>query len=82
MDGALPVVGVDFDRDGIPDLLDLGEPGKASLHLGTKSGFALDSVVEWDVPAFVHVVAMPELPGVVLVGAPARGKTSVAILVR
>ena len=82
MDGALPVVSVDFDGDGAPDLLDLGEPGRAGLHLATATGFALDADVEWDVPAFVHVVPMPELPGVVLVGAPARGKTRVAVLTR
>jgi hypothetical protein len=82
MDGALPVVSVDFDGDGIADLLDLGEPGKAALHLGTSAGFASDAAVTWEVPPFVHVVAMPDLPGVVLVGSPARGKTAIAILTR
>lgn len=82
MDGALPVVSVDFDGDGIADLLDLGEPGRAALHPGTPAGFALEPVVVWDVPPFVHVVPMPELPGVVLVGAPRKGKTRVAILAR
>lgn len=80
MDGALPVVNVDFDGDGTPDLLDLGEPGKAALHKGTADGFALDRSESWDVPVFVHVVPMPELPGVVLVSAPSKGKTRVATL--
>lgn len=82
MDGALPVVTVDFDGDGIADLLDLGEPGRAVLHKGTKDGFALDGARQWDVPSFVHVVAMAELPGVVLVGTPSQGKTRVAVLGR
>lgn len=82
MDGALPVVTVDFDRDGITDLLDLGEPGRAALHKGTADGFALDATQTWDVPAFVHVVPMPELPGVVLVSNPSKGKTRVATLTR
>ncbi len=80
MDGALPVVSVDFDGDGVPDLLDLGEPGRAALHKGTAAGFALDATATWEVPAFVHVVAMPALPGVVLVGEPHQGKTAVAII--
>lgn len=82
MDGALPVVSVDFDGDGVADLLDLGEPGKAALHKGTADGFALDATQTWDVPAFVHVVPMPELPGVVLVSNPSKGKTRVATLTR
>jgi hypothetical protein len=82
MDGALPVVQVDFDKDGIPDLLDLGVPGRAALHLGAPAGFALDPVVVWDVPPFVNVVAMPELHGVVLIGAAHKGRTRVSILTR
>lgn len=82
MDGALPVVSVDWNGDGVADLLDLGEPGLAALHLGTATGFALDADESWTVPAFVHVVPMPALPGVVLVGAPRGGKTPVAILTR
>jgi hypothetical protein len=82
MDGALPVVSVDFDGDGVADLLDLGEPGRAALHKGTADGFALDATQTWDVPVFVHVVPMPELPGVVLVSNPSKGKTRVATLTR
>lgn len=82
MEGALPVVSVDFDGDGTPDLLDLGEPGRAALHKGTPTGFALEPVVVWEVPPFVHVVPMPALPGVVLVGEGHQGKTKVAILTR
>jgi hypothetical protein len=80
MDGALPIVNVDLDGDGVADLLDLGEPGRAALHKGTKDGFELDAKVVWDVPSFVHVVAMPELPGVVLLGAPLKGQTRVVVL--
>lgn len=82
MDGALPVIQVDFDKDGVEDLLELGEPGRAALHLGNATGFALEPVLVWDVPPFVHVVPMAELPGVVLVGETRRGKTPVAILTR
>lgn len=80
MDGAMPVVSVDFDSDGTADLLDLGEPGRAALHLGIKDGFALDPATVWQVPAFVHVVAMPELPGVALIGAPRGARTQVAVV--
>ncbi|MBI1946116.1 MAG: hypothetical protein HYS27_10490 [Deltaproteobacteria bacterium] len=80
MDGAMPVVSVDFDGDGTPDLLDLGEPGRAALHLGTKDGFALDASTVWQVPAFVHVVPMPELPGVALIGAPKGSRTQLAVV--
>lgn len=80
MDGAMPVVSVDFDGDGTMDLLDLGEPGRAALHLGTTGGFALDAATVWDAPAFVHVVPMPALPGVTLIGAPKGGTTKLAVL--
>ena len=80
MDGAMPVVSVDFDGDGTLDLLDLGEPGRAALHLGTSDGFALDPSATWEVPGFVHVVPMPQLPGVALIGAPKGNSTRVAIV--
>ena len=80
MDGAMPVVSVDFDGDGILDLLDLGEPGRAALHPGTADGYTLDPSLRLEVPAFVHVVAMPQLPGVVLIGAPRGGSTRIAVV--
>ena len=80
MDGAMPVVSVDFDGDGTLDLLDLGEPGRAALHPGTADGYTLDPSLRLEVPAFVHVVAMPQLPGVVLIGAPRGGSTRIAVV--
>ncbi|MCC7071609.1 MAG: hypothetical protein IT383_09815 [Deltaproteobacteria bacterium] len=80
MDGAMPVVSVDFDGDGTADLLDLGEPARAALHLGSAGGFALDPVTVWEVPSFIHVVPMPALPGVALIGAPKGGVTKLAVL--
>jgi hypothetical protein len=82
MEGALPVVSVDFDGDGVPDLLDLGEPGEAKLHQGTADGFSRDVAKSWDVPRSAQVVAVPSLPGVLLIGEPSKGKTRVAVLVR
>lgn len=80
MDGAMPVVSVDFDGDGTFDLLDLGEPGRAALHPGSAGGFELDATTVWQVPGFVHVVPMPQLPGVVLIGAPRGGSTRIAVI--
>ncbi len=81
MGGAMPVTGVDFDGDGTADLLDLGEPGAAVLHRGVAEGYDEGEAARWTVPAFVNVVPMPRLPGVLLVGAPdKRGKTSIALL--
>jgi FG-GAP-like repeat len=79
MEGAMPVVSVDFDADGIEDLVELGEPGRARLYKGAKDGFVPDAVIEWDVPRYEQVVPMPALPGVVLIGAGGR-VTSVMVL--
>ena len=76
--GALPVVTVDLDGDGLTDLLDLGQPGRAALHRGTKTGFADEPSESWSIPRFVHVVALPRVRTVVLVGQPRRGKTEIA----
>ncbi len=80
MAGAMPVVSVDFDGDGREDLLDLGRPGRAALHPGSDTGFLKEPVAEWRVSAFSHVVPLPALPGVVLVGEPAGGKTRVTVV--
>jgi hypothetical protein len=80
MAGGLPVTSIDFDGDGVLDLLDVGEAGRAALHLGTKSGYASDAVTTWSVPAFVRVVPLPRLHAVVLVGAVEKGKSKLAIL--
>lgn len=49
------------------------------LYLGTPEGFAKEPAATFEVPAFVHVVPLPDLPGVVLIGAPdAKGRTRVA----
>ena len=81
MDGALPLVAVDFNRDGVLDLVDLGAPGRAALHLGKRGGGFVDSPAEvWSVPRFVHVVPLPAQRAVVLVGAPQHGRTVVALL--
>lgn len=81
MAGAMPVVSVDFDGDGREDLLDLGRPGRAALHPGTDGGFSASPVAEHSVAAFAHVVPLPTLPGVVLIGTPEKGKTRVTLLV-
>lgn len=80
MAGAMPVVSVDFDGDGREDLLDLGRPGRAALYPGGDSGFRAQPVAEHTVGPFAHVVPMPALPGVVLIGEPENGKTRVTLL--
>ena len=80
MAGGLPVTSVDFDGDGVLDLLDVGVPGRASLHLGSKEGYAPDAVTTWTVPAFVRVVPLPRLHAVLLVGAVEKGKTKLALV--
>jgi hypothetical protein len=42
MEGALPIVDLDLDGDGVVDLLDLGEPGKAELYKGVPRMLARD----------------------------------------
>lgn len=77
--GALPLASVDLDRDGLTDLLDLGTPGEARIYRGTRQGFASEPEV-FKVPPFVHVVPLPQLNTVVLLGPPSAGKTRVTWL--
>ena len=80
MGGAMPVTAVDFDGDGRTDLLDLAQPGRAALHLGVDAGYASSPATTWSVPAFHHVVPMPRARAVLLIGAPRKGKTTIAVL--
>jgi hypothetical protein len=77
--GALPLASVDLDGDGLTDLLDLGSPGQARVYRGTRQGFASDPEV-FEVPPFVHVVPLPALHTVVLIGEPNKGNTRVTWL--
>ncbi len=81
MEGALPVVDVDVDGDGVVDLFDLGEPGQAVLYRGLR-GRADDTDADlaggrvtfreanrWTVPRFTLVVPLPSSSSVALVSA-------------
>lgn len=72
MSGALPLATVDLDGDGRSDLLDVGRPGEAVFYPGTDSAYASSPAQRLPVPAFVHLVPVPERHGVVLIGAPRR----------
>jgi hypothetical protein len=76
--GALPIVSVDFDGDGHEDLLDLGLPGVAALHLGRRGrgGFEASPAARWDVPGFQQAVALPAQRAIALIGAPEAGRTT------
>ena len=80
IDGALPVVDVDLDSDGVTDLVELGEPGRAVLWLGTRDGTWTSTASPLSVPRLDRAFGAPGLGRVVLVGrASARG-TTVALL--
>jgi hypothetical protein len=79
MEGAMPVANVDFDGDGKEDLVDLGEPGRANLHRGTANGFEVEAARTWALPRYEQVIALPALPGVVLIGS-GKKTTPVAVL--
>ncbi|MDP2345885.1 MAG: hypothetical protein Q8O67_33405 [Deltaproteobacteria bacterium] len=50
MDGALPIVDLDLDGDGVVDLLDLGEPGKAVLYQGVPRAMSRDRQLDVEAP--------------------------------
>lgn len=70
MAGSLPVVEVNLVGDSRPDLVDLGLPGRVAIHPATARGFAEDPSTEHRVPAFIHVVALPQTGRLVLIGEP------------
>lgn len=93
MDGALPIVDVDVDGDGIFDLFDLGEPGTAVLYRGSRprsgddfdveprASAALTEKQRWTIPRFAQVVPLPSSSSVALTTAPTKGRAGKSRLV-
>jgi hypothetical protein len=79
IDGALPVVNVDLDGDGVLDLVDLGEPGRAVLWRGTGGTFVAASTA-MSIPRLERALGAPGLGRVVLVGRPGSKGTAVLLL--
>jgi len=79
IDGALPVVDVDLDGDGVLDLVDLGEPGRAVLWRGTGGTFVAASAA-MSIPRLERALGAPALGRVVLVGRPGSKGTAVLLL--
>ena len=80
MGGAVPVVDIDFDGDGVTDLVALGEPGTAVLYRGVAKGF--EESRKWTVPRFTLVVPLPSSSLLALVSEGARGTTRLTLLSR
>ncbi len=79
MEGALPIVDLDLDGDGVVDLLDLGEPGQAVVYRGVGAGFQPST--SWTVPSFSLVAPLPLSSSVALVSGQ-RGKSRLWLLTR
>ncbi len=79
IDGAIPVIDVDIDNDGIVDVVDLGDVGKARLWRGTATGFekAGDAVA---ISRLERAVADVEHHQVILIGRAAQKGTTITRL--
>jgi len=80
VDGALPVVDVDLDGDGIADLVELGEPGRAVLWRGGRDGTWTSTTTPLSIPRLDRAFGAPGLRRVVLVGRGGARGTTVALL--
>ena len=78
IDGAMPIVDVDVDGDGHTDLIHLGEPKAATLHLGSATTYAETSTTV-PIPQFERAASLPASRVVALVGR-RRGATSTVTL--
>lgn len=78
IDGALPILDVDLDGDGVVDIVDLGEPGKASLWRGGSSVVRFGAPVV--VPRVDRAVADVTHREVVLIGRSGKKGTSITRL--
>jgi hypothetical protein len=80
VDGALPVVDVDLDGDGVVDLVELGEPGRAVLWRGGRDGAWSATSSSVAIPALDRAFGAPALGRVVLIGRGGARRTTVALL--
>lgn len=85
MDGALPIVDVDLDKDGVADLVDLGVPGsavvfKGAVDRGGALGFSESKRLT--VPRFTIVAPLPSSSSVALVSQPAKQKAKLSFIGR
>lgn len=67
MSGALPLIAVDFNRDGREDLLDIARRGEARVHLGTADGFEASASSIHAVPELAYARGFRDVKTVVLV---------------
>ena len=79
IDGALPVVDVDLDGDGVVDVVDLGEPGRAVLWRGGGDAMVATSA-PLAIPRLERARGAPALGRVVLVGRTGSKGTAVLLL--
>jgi hypothetical protein len=82
VDGALPVADVDLDGDGVLDLVELGEPGRAVLWRGDRDGAWSSTSVPLVIPRLDRAFGAPALRRVVLIGRGGARGTTVALLRR
>jgi hypothetical protein len=80
VDGALPVVDVDLDGDGVVDLVELGEPGRAMLWRGGRDGGFSSTGTPLPIPRLDRAFGAPGLRRVVLVGRGGARGTTVTLL--
>ncbi len=78
-DGALPIVDVDLDADGVLDLVSLGEPGRATWWRGGRDGWTQSSS-PLAVPKLDRALGAPRLRRVILVGRPGPRGTTIGLL--
>ena len=74
------MVDVDIDGDGVTDLVELGEPGRAVLWLGGRDGTWTSTATPLSIPRLDRAFGAPGLRRVVLVGRRGVRGTSVALL--
>jgi hypothetical protein len=81
VNGALPVLGIDFDGDGRGDLLDLALDRTARIFPGGENGISGRAQHQFKVPAFETLRALPDVGAALMWrGATRRGKTRISVI--